>query len=129
MSVGQFDERTPLAVAAQILPADGTGFKTLHTAPLSGSRLDDILLSSTGAAAHVITFALTIAATTYYVGSVSVPAGAGHAGAPPIQLGATVQPTNQLGWILGYNVSLICQLAVAMGAGEQMDIVAFGGAL
>lgn len=129
MSVAQFDERTALTVAAQFLPADGTTWKTVHTGALSGSRLDDVLITNNGAAAHVVEFRITIGATSYQLGSVSVPAGAGYAGAVSVQLSATLQPTNQLGWLIGYNNTFQARVAVVMGAGETLDVVAFGGAL
>lgn len=129
MSVAQFDERTILVTPAQFVAADGTTWKTLATGALTGQRVDDVLITNNGAAAHVVEFRVTISAVSYYLGSVSVPAGAGYGGAATVQLSATLQPTNQLGWLLGYNNLLQCRVAVAMGAAETLDVIAFGGAL
>lgn len=128
MSLATFDERVALVAPAQFLAADGTTWKTVATGALSGQRIDDVLISNGGIAAHVVEFRITIGATSYQIGSVSVPAGAGYAGAAPVQLGATCQPTNQLGWLLGYQHTFQARVTVVMGAAEALDVVSFGGA-
>jgi hypothetical protein len=129
MSVAQFDERLPLVIPVQFLVGDGTSWKTLTTGALAGQRIDDILLSNAGVAAHVVEFRMTIAAVNYQLCSVSVPAGAGYAGVAPVQLSTLIQPTNQGGWLIGYLQTLAARVTVVMGAAEALDVVAFGGAL
>jgi len=128
MSLATLDERVALITPAQFLAADGTTWKTIATGGAAGQRIDDVLLSSNGAAAHVVEFRMTIGAISYQLGSVSVAAGAGYAGTPPVQLGATVQPTNSVGWVLSFGASFQARVAVVMGAAEALDVVAFGGA-
>lgn len=129
MSLSQFDERTALVTPVQIALADGVALKTLATGALSGQRVDDILASNNDTIPHVLELALTVGAVTYALGSVSVPAGTGWAGAPALSLGATLLPPLQAGWLLGYNNLLKVRVTVAMVGAFVCDVVGFGGAL
>ncbi len=129
MSVSGFDERVPLAIGVQFLAADGTTWKTITTGALTGSRIDDILASNSGAGAHVVELRLQVGGINYVCGSVSIPAGSGFGGVAAVPLSTAPVPANQGGWTLGYNVLLQAHVTVAMGAAEELDLAAFGGAL
>lgn len=66
---------------AQILPADTTSLKTLVTADADGTRIDNILITSTDTAARDLQFVVTISAVDYVVGTLSVPANSGFTNA------------------------------------------------
>lgn len=129
MSIAALDERTPLVIGVQFLAADGVGWKTIYTGPVSGARVDDILLSSNGAVAHVVEFRITLGGVNYIIGSISIPSGAGFAGAAAVSAAALPIPPLQSGWLLGYQTTLACHVAVVMGAAEELNVVAFGGIL
>ncbi len=61
--------------------ADGTAFKTLHTAGTLGSRIDTLMGTNTDTAnAYVIQLAITKSAVDYVLGEISVPLGSGTNG-------------------------------------------------
>jgi len=127
VSIALFDERVPVVATAAILPADTTGAKSLYTAPASGARFDDILIWNNDTIAHELNLTLRNGGTPYGIGSVSIAAGAGTAGAPAVNLAATLAPTAQAGWVLPSGVSLELNVSVAVQAGKVLAITAFGG--
>ena len=73
----------PLVVqtsAATITNADGTGEKTLVTAGANGTRIDVVSITSTDTAAVMLTVLVHDGTTSYAVGEIAVPAGAGTNG-------------------------------------------------
>ena len=73
----------PLVVqtsAATITNADGTAEKTLVTAGANGSRIDAVSITSTDTAAVMLTVLVHDGTTSYAVGEIAVPAGAGTNG-------------------------------------------------
>lgn len=63
--------------AVQILPADTTSLKTIYTAPANGSRVDNILITSTDTSSKDIQLVVTISSTDYVLGTIAVPANSG----------------------------------------------------
>ena len=73
----------PLVVqtsAATIVNADGTGEKALVTAGANGTRIDVVSITSTDTAAVMLTVLVHDGTTSYAVGEIAVPAGAGTNG-------------------------------------------------
>lgn len=128
MSVAMYEERTPLLSLVKFQVADGTALKTIATGSMAGIRFDDILMTNDGAADHVVELVLGSPAVDYLLGSINVPAGTGKAGTPPLSAAATLAPANQAGWPLVYSQTFKARVVVAMGAAENLDILAFGGA-
>jgi hypothetical protein len=62
----------------QILPADTTTLKTLFTAGANGSKIDNILVTSTDTGAKDLQLVVTISAVDYIVGTFTVPANTGN---------------------------------------------------
>jgi len=69
---------------AQILPADTTSLKTLVTPGANGTRVDSIIVSSTDTSAKDLQFVITVSATDYVVGTLSIPANSGFTNAVPL---------------------------------------------
>lgn len=69
---------------AQILPADTTSLKTLVTPGANGTRVDNIIVSSTDTSAKDLQFVITVSATDYVVGTLSIPANSGFTNAVPL---------------------------------------------
>ena len=73
----------PLTVqtsAATIVNADGTGEKALVTAGANGTRVDTVSITSTDSAAVTLAVRVNDGTTSYAVGEIAVPAGAGTNG-------------------------------------------------
>lgn len=72
---------------AQIANATGTGTVTFATGAANGSKVLSAVCSSTDTVAHTLLVYHVIAATSYLVAAISIPASAGDAAAtPPVQL-------------------------------------------
>lgn len=72
---------TPQTPVAQFENADGTSFKTVHTAGAEGSRIDTLIGTNTDTvSAYVVQLALQKSAVDYVIGEVSIPIGAGTNG-------------------------------------------------
>lgn len=61
----------------QIVNADASGLKTVATGGANGSKVMGLVLTSDDTSARVIQVGITIGATFYLLGSVTVPIGAG----------------------------------------------------
>jgi hypothetical protein len=127
MSINQFDEHLPIIHVVTIVTAMGTGKLTLATPPYQGERVDDILLSNTDAIAHVVNLSYSRSGTNYPLASISVPAGSGSAGVPPVNLADTQSPSKHLGWLLQAPDTLAVNVEVAMGAATTLYVVSQGG--
>jgi hypothetical protein len=68
---------------AQITNGTGTTAQTLYTGGSSGSKITGIVLTSTDTAAQTVQVAIVYSSTTYILGTVVVPAGAGTNGSIP----------------------------------------------
>lgn len=66
---------------AQIAPADTTTLKTLFTAGAQGSRVDNILVTSTDTASKDLQFVITYSAVDYVIGTLTIPANTGFTAA------------------------------------------------
>lgn len=69
---------------AQIAPADTTSLKTLVTAGADGTRIDNILVTSTDTTARDLQFVITISAVDYIIGTLQIPISSGNTNAVPI---------------------------------------------
>jgi hypothetical protein len=90
-------EKAPNSAGVQIAPADTTAKKTLITADATnGSRVDAINVSSNDTASVTLLFYVTIGATDFFRGSVTIPTLTGYSGA------ATIDCVPFLAATLGY---------------------------
>jgi len=106
----------------------GTTGATLFTPGASGSVIEGISIISNDTAAREIVFYLTISATDYVIGSVSVPA---LGSATYIKLSAFdffgfLNPNDQK-IVLKNGAVLKAKMVSTITSGKQIDIVAYGG--
>jgi hypothetical protein len=73
--------QTPATPVTQFENADGTSYKTLHTAGASGARIDSLFGTNTDTGnAYVVQLAVQKSAVDYVIGEVNVPIGSGTNG-------------------------------------------------
>ena len=73
--------------ATQITNATGTTITTIYTAGTNGSKVEKVLIASTNASAIDCLVYVTISATSYQLGQISIPATAGTLNTvPPVSL-------------------------------------------
>ena len=65
----------------QILPADASTLKTLYTGGADGSRIENIIISSTDTSARDLVFYITVGGTDYQICTVSCPINSGNTNA------------------------------------------------
>jgi hypothetical protein len=68
---------TPISTPVTIVPGDTTTAKTLYTAGANGGRLLSCSVASDDTSAVRVNVSVTVSATSYVVGQVTVPIGAG----------------------------------------------------
>ena len=124
----------PLVVqtsAATIVNADGTAEKPLVTAGANGTRIDAVSITSTDTATVTLTVMLHDGTTSYAVGEIAVPAGAGTNGSTPAIKGLSA---GSLPWLdasgslflkTGWSLRVAAKGAVTSGA--TVALVAFSG--
>lgn len=77
--------QTIVTPVAQIALADASNLKTLYTAGANGSKIENILLTSTETANNRdIQFIVTVSAVDYVIGTVQCPLNSGFTNAVPI---------------------------------------------
>jgi hypothetical protein len=67
----------------QIAPADTQAQKTVYTGGAAGSKITGLIAQSTDISARDVQISITNGATSYPLGTVTVPIGAGNAGTVP----------------------------------------------
>jgi hypothetical protein len=68
----------------QIANADAQNLKTIYTAGTNGSKIENILVSSTDSSARDVQFSIVASAVTYIIGTISIPANSGNTNALPV---------------------------------------------
>lgn len=127
MGRSMFDESAVLTARAQFLAADTTVAKTIvSAAQFNGQRLDNILICNSDGIAHNVTFSWLLSGVTYFLGSVAVPAGTGHAGVAPVDAMPTLVAAGQLGILMDNASVLQARMEVTVVTG-QVDLTALGG--
>lgn len=127
MGRSMFDETQVFTARAQFLAADTTVAKTVVTAAqIAGQRVDNILICNSDGIAHNVTFSYLSSGVTYYLGSVAVPSGAGHAGVAPVDAIPLLIPAGQVGLLFDNTTVLQARMEVTVVTG-QVDLLFFGG--
>lgn len=78
------------AASVTFVNADSTTAKSIYTASADGGMVRKILVSSDDTSARVVRLYRRISATNYLLGSVSIPIGAGTAGAVSVDIVASL---------------------------------------
>jgi hypothetical protein len=75
--------QTPKPYPSQIVNASGTGAVTAAAGGSNGTKLVALIATNTDSNAYVLQMSLVRGATTYLIGTVAIPAGAGSAAVTP----------------------------------------------
>jgi hypothetical protein len=126
MSLQVFDGAAPLLQTKHFLAADTTARVDMGYAPLPHCLVTNILLANEDTIAHVVDVWQKSSANYFLLGSVSVPAGAGFAGVPTVDLIATMGLSATGGLLQIYNNQFALSLEVAMVGAHYLDATALG---
>jgi hypothetical protein len=126
MPLNNFAETIPIIFAQVWLPADGTNVKVIAPSQPTIYRLDTLLAVNDDNVAHVFTLTLVDPASALHgIGSVSIPALAGHAPNPQLDIFAALFPATQVG--IAVPAGWILQAFLAVGATSAVGAFAIGG--
>lgn len=124
----------PLVVktsAVSFVNADGTTEKTLVTAGSNGTRIDSIAATSTDTATKILVLSVYDGATSYPIGEVTIPIGAGTDGST---LAVKVLSLASMPWLdssgsifLASTWSLRVAPKTAVTSAKVTNVVAFSG--
>jgi hypothetical protein len=127
MGFSTFDERSLISAPTQLSQYSGIVAVPIFLAVEGPVRFDLIALNSTCAASHVVELLLAAPTVPVIIGSVTVPAGAGADGSPPVSLLANILTGPQDGLVFQRNQTLYVRAQVILGAGELINILYLGG--
>ena len=116
-------ELTVKNAGVQIVPADTTTLKTVYTGGTNGSRIDQLLVSSTDTAAMTLMWYKNIGGTDYHLADTVIAIGSGYTTVAAVDAITTLAP------VLGYLVLasgdiLKVKVLAAVTTAKQIDIVA-----
>jgi hypothetical protein len=127
ISLQQFNETQPVLQSTTFTSADTTVAKSILSTANGPQRIDDIVLCSNDTAAVNFDLYLRIGSTSTFLGSVTVPAGAGFAGVPPILFFYQLNITDYMGLNLAGNMTLFGGCEATMTAAKTLTCTVFGG--
>ena len=127
MGLQAFDETLAVLAQENLVNANGTAYSALVPSGTGQKRLDAIVTTNTDAIAHVVNLQVTVGATSTFLGSVSVPAGAGVGGVAPVDLIAGLGLASLTALVLPAASILSVAVAVAVTAPQTVAMTAFGG--
>lgn len=122
-----FQETQPIAQATSFTSADTTVAKSILAQQTSPFRIDDIVITSDDTVDRVVDIYLRTVSTNTLLGSVTVPAGAGHGGVVPAMFFYDNNITPFLGFNMNTNQTLQASIETTMTAAKTIVITPFGG--
>jgi hypothetical protein len=127
MGLSQYDERSPAWQQGSLTIASGTTVVDMFTPTGSAVRVDAVLVSSTSLTPQIVDLWLTRYDGNGLVGSVSIPAGAGFAGVPIVDLIASIAPAAIGALVLLTGVGLGVGVEVALTGSDTLGVQVLGG--
>lgn len=127
--------QTPKNSKVQILNADAQAQKTIYTGGANGTKVIGLVAQSTDTSARDVQISITRGGTSYPLGTVTVPIGAGNSGTVPSvnMLGNTQLPGlpidsdgNPFLFLLDQNDVLTASALVTVTSGKIITLTAFG---
>lgn len=118
--------QTPKGGHVTVVNADGTGNKTVITAGSNGSKVVALMAASNDSAAHDSVVSIVRGGTTYVLGVVNVPAGAGASSGVPCTdllaglVGLPLDADGQKYLFLESGDTLVVSMAVAVTAAKTL---------
>lgn len=125
--LSQFNETQPIINSTTFVNADGTTAKSILIAQSAPWRLDSINVTSDDTAALVIRIFQRAGSTNFLLGSISLPAGAGTAGALPKEFFKDGMPDTEQGLAIMGSTSLQASMESAVTAAKTVTVTVFGG--
>ncbi len=129
MGLAIFDEKYPISGSMHFIAGSGVAETWMWDETPVPSRVDAMFATNTDVIDHVVDVWFSSTSFVLLLGSVNVPAGAGVAGAPTIDLVAHLPLSTQGGLVFGRLDSLKMAMEVAVTAAFSIDIVVLGGRL
>lgn len=127
MGLSIYDERTPLAYAAQITVANTNAEVVVVPAQPTAFRIDALLCSNTDVISHAVSPRIQLVGGSGLDGAFNVAAGAGF-GAVAVVDGVPLQaPVNIGAWIVPAGIPFAVSVGPNMGATATMFVLALGG--
>jgi hypothetical protein len=127
VSLGIFDEHVAVNPIVALTDADTTVPAELTQGGDRGTRLDDIILTSSAAGAVEVALILDDG-SPHVLGVVAVPAGAGLSAAVPHVSAASLFPTPVASLIVASGTTVKAAMLVTLGASETVTVFGLGGA-
>jgi len=129
MPTTRYTESYPTYANIAIAQANGTNEVQASPAVNVVHRWDAAFASSTAAIAHDLRLNAYVGAVAFYLGTVSIPAGAGFTNVPAVDVIAELVKSPNDGIVLPASAVLRASLAVTLGAGETITVACVGGAI
>lgn len=126
MGLAIFDEHNPVLPTAAITDGDTTVPVYVTQGANAGTRIDGLVITSTSVTPRQVSIVLDNG-TPRVLGTVAVPAGAGQSSAVPSVDASSVFPTVPGALVVPGGTALKASVTVTLGAGEEIDVFAFGG--
>lgn len=104
--------KQPMNGRVQIVNADAQAQKTIYTAGANGSKLTSLLAVSTDTSSRDVQISITNGGTSYPIGTVTIPAGAGNTGGVAAQ--------NILGGLVGLAVDSDGNFYIHLQSGDTL---------
>lgn len=127
MSTSQFAETRPIVAQKVLAIGDGTSDTSLMDWGSDNFRIDALVATSTEAIDHALTVSINSSRLTP-VGTVNIPAGAGHGAVGAVDVLGLLPSILRNGWPMTSAESVHVALEVACVAG-QISVVAIGGVI
>jgi hypothetical protein len=127
MGFDTYDEKRLLNFLIEIADENGTDPVPIVTTDLPGLRFDAFTAGSDDSIGHTLEVAVSAGGPLHYLGSVQVPAGAGQAGVPAVDVLAALQVGEPGALLLSGGIVLLARVTVAMSSGKRLYLYTVGG--
>lgn len=129
MATQRYSESSP--IYADINIAEENHIDAVASSPIypTPHRYDAGLASSSAALDHDIRIGVQVGDFIYFIGTVSIPAGAGLTTVPTVDVLASLLTTPNDGLVLAGGAYLVGQLASSLDVGESLVISLIGGTI
>jgi hypothetical protein len=127
MGFSQFDEREYSSNQYYADNSTGDTFYYLAGNTVMVERVDAIIVVNTSASDQIVELALTPGGVAYPIGQVTIPALAGTAAVPPVDLVALLAPPSIGAIIIQRGATLQLRQVAALTGSDVVSAVTFGG--
>lgn len=129
MPIQRYSESSPIYADINVAEENHTDAVPSNPIYPTPHRYDAGLASSSAAIDHDVRIGVQVGDFLYFIGTVSVPAGAGLTNVPTVDVLATLLATPNDGLVLAGGSYLVGQLAATLDSGESLVIALIGGSV